>query len=104
MKKSILIIGAVAAVSLASCKKAETVETSNADSTATAVVVDNDSVALTTDPTVDSLDDAAERAMDKTGEAIKEGAKDVKEGAEKVGSEIKDAAKDATDGDGNITK
>ncbi len=93
MKKSIFIIGAVAAVSLMSCKKAETTEMQNGDSTATAVVVDNDSVPITNDATVDSVDDAAEKALDKAGDAIKEGA-----------NEVKDAAKDATDGDGDITK
>lgn len=93
MKKSIFIVGAIAAVSLISCKKAEATEMQNVDSTATAVVVDNDSVPVTDNPTVDSVDDAAERAMDKTGDAIKEGA-----------NEVKDAASDATDGDGNVTK
>lgn len=93
MKKSILIIGAVAAVSLVSFKKAETTEMENVDSTATAVVVDNDSVPITNNPTVDSVDDAAERALDNAGDAAKEGA-----------GEVKDAAKDATDGDGNVRK
>lgn len=93
MKKSILIIGAVAAVSLVSCKKAETTEIENVDSTATAVVVDNDSVPITNNPTVDSVDDAAERALDNAGDAVKEGA-----------GEVKDAAKDATDSDGNVRK
>lgn len=93
MKKSILIIGAVAAVSLVSCKKAETTEMENVDSTATAVVVDNDSVPITNNPTVDSVDDAAERALDNAGDAVKEGA-----------GEVKDAAKDAIDGDGNVRK
>lgn len=93
MKKSILIIGAVAAVSLVSCKKAETTEMENVDSTATAVVVDNDSVPITNNPTVDSVDDAAERTLDKAGDAVTEGA-----------GEVKDAAKDATDGDGNVRK
>ncbi|AZI21577.1 hypothetical protein EIH07_00250 [Chryseobacterium taklimakanense] len=93
MKKSILIIGAVAAVSLVSCKKAETTEMENVDSTATAVVVDNDSVPITNNPTVDSVDDAAERALDNAGDAVKEGP-----------AEVQDAAKDATDGDGNVRK
>ena len=79
MKKSILIIGAVAAVSLVSCKKAETTEMENVDSTATAVVVDNDSVPITNNPTVDSVDDAAEGALDNAGDAVKEGAGEVQD-------------------------
>lgn len=93
MKKSFLIIGAVAVISLVSCKKAEKTEMENVDSTATAVVVDNDSVPVTNNATVDSVDDAAERALNKAGDAVKEGAE-----------KVKDAAKDATDGDGNVKK
>lgn len=93
MKKSIFVLGAVAAVALTSCKKAETTEVSNVDTTATAVIVDNDSMPITTDSTVNAVDNSLENAVDATGNAIKEGA-----------AEVKDAANDATDGDGNITK
>lgn len=94
MKKSLLVLGAIVLISLTSCKKTEVTATDvNADSAATAVVVDNDSLPITSDSTIDRTDDAAERAVDATGNAIEEGANDVK-----------DAAKDATDGDGDITK
>ncbi len=94
MKKTIFILGAFSFLALASCKKTETTDmTSDVDSTAAVVVVDNDSMPITTDSTVNAADNAAERAVDATGNAIKEGADDVK-----------DAAKDATDGDGDITK
>ncbi|MCP2037365.1 hypothetical protein [Chryseobacterium sp. HSC-36S06] len=88
MKKSIFMAAAFAAVTLISCKKTETVATDvNADSTATAVVVDNDSLPIISDST------AVGEAINATGDAIEEGA-----------AEVKDAAKDATDGDGDITK
>ena len=88
MKKSIFMAAAFAAVTLISCKKTETVATDvNADSTATAVVVDNDSLPIISDST------AVGEAINATGEAVEEGA-----------AEVKDAAKDATDGDGDITK
>ena len=94
MKKSIFILGAVAAFALTSCKKTETVNTdSDMDSTASVIIVDNDSLPITNDSTINEMDNAAERAVDATGNAIKDGA-----------AEVKDAAKDATDGDGNITK
>ena len=94
MKKSILILGAFAFFTVISCKKTEVQATDvNADSTATAEVVDNDSLPITSDSTVDAVDDKLENAVDKTGEVIKDGA-----------NEVKDAAKDATDGDGNVTK
>ncbi len=94
MKKTIFILGAVSFLTLVSCKKTETTDmTSDVDTTASVVIVDNDSMPITTDSTVNAADNAAERAVDATGAAIKEGAKDVK-----------DAAKDATDGDGDITK
>ena len=94
MKKTIFILGAVSFLTLVSCKKTETTDiTSDLDPTASVVIVDNDSMPITTDSTVNAADNAAERAVDATGAAIKEGAKDVK-----------DAAKDATDGDGDITK
>lgn len=88
MKKSIFMAAAFAAVTLISCKKTETVATDvNADSTATAVVVDNDSLPIISDST------AVGEAINATGDAVEEGA-----------AEVKDAAKDATDGDGDITK
>lgn len=88
MKKSIFMAAAFAAVTLISCKKTETTATDvNADSTATAVVVDNDSLPIISDST------AVGGAINATGDAIENGA-----------AEVKDAAKDATDGDGNITK
>ncbi len=88
MKKSIFMAAAFAAVTLISCKKTETVATDvNADSTATAVVVDNDSLPIISDST------AVGEAINATGNAVEEGA-----------AEVKDAAKDATDGDGDITK
>lgn len=94
MKKSIFILGAVAAFALTSCKKTETVASdSDIDTTAAVVIVDNDSLPITSDSTINAMDNAAERAVDATGEAIKDGANAVKEGA-----------KDATDGDGDITK
>ena len=94
MKKSIFIVGAVAAFALTSCKKTETVDmNSDVDTTASVVIVDNDSLPITNDSTVNAIDNAAENAVDATGNAIKDGA-----------AEVKDAAKDATDGDGNITK
>lgn len=93
MKKSIFVLGAVAAVALTSCKKAETTEVSNVDTTATAVIVDNDSMPITTDSTVTAVDNSMENAVDATGDAVQEGA-----------AEVKDAANDATDGDGNIAK
>ena len=94
MKKTIFILGAVSFLALVSCKKTETTDmTSGVDSTAAVVVVDNDSMPITTDSTVTNMDNAAERAVDATGNAIKDGA-----------NEVKDAAKDATDGDGDITK
>ncbi len=94
MKKTIFILGAVAAFAFTSCKKTETVSTdAMSDSADAVVIVDNDSMPITTDSTVNEADNAAERAVDATGAAIKEGAEDVK-----------DAAKDATDGDGDITK
>lgn len=93
MKKSILIAG-LGLAALVSCKKTETKATDvNADSAATAVVVDNDSVPITKDSTIDAIDDKAEEAVDATGNTIKEGA-----------DEVKDAAHDATDGDGDIRK
>lgn len=93
MKKSIFVLGAFAAVALTSCKKAETTEVSNVDTTATAVIVDNDSMPITTDSTVTAVDNSMENAVDATGDAVQEGA-----------AEVKDAANDATDGDGNIAK
>ncbi|MBH1958686.1 hypothetical protein [Kaistella faecalis] len=88
MKKSIFMAAAFAAVTLISCKKTETVATDvNADSTATAVVVDNDSLPIISDST------AVGEAINATGDAVEKGA-----------AEVKDAAKDATDGDGDITK
>ena len=88
MKKSIFMAAAFAAVTLISCKKTETVATDvNADSTATAVVVDNDSLPIISDST------AVGEAINATGDAVEKGA-----------VEVKDAAKDATDGDGDITK
>lgn len=94
MKKSILILGAAVGLSLISCKKTEvTAEDVNADPSATAVVVDNDSLPITSDSTVDALDDRAEGAVDAAGNTIERG-------ADAVG----DAASDATDGDGDITR
>lgn len=94
MKKSIFILGAVAAFTLISCKKTETVDmNSDVDTTASVVIVDNDSMPITNDSTINAVDNAAENAVDATGKAIKDGANAVKEGA-----------KDATDGDGDITK
>lgn len=88
MKKSIFMAAAFVAVTLISCKKTETAATDvQTDSTATAVVVDNDSLPIISDSS------AAGKAIDATGDAMKKGA-----------AEVKDAAKDATDGDGNITK
>ncbi len=93
MKKSIFILGALAFVSLTSCKKTETVNTdSDMDTTASVVIVDSDSMPIM-DSTVNEADNAAGRAVDATGNAIKDGA-----------NAVKDAAKDATDGDGDITK
>lgn len=89
MKKSIFILGAVGFLALTSCKKTETVNTdSDMDTTASVIIVDNDSMPIT-----DSVDNATGDALDATGDAIKDGA-----------NAVKDAAKDATDGDGDITK
>lgn len=94
MKKTIFMLGAVAAFALTSCKKTETENTMmDSDSTQTAIVVDNDSLPITTDSTVNEMDNAAENAVDATGNAIQDGAQSVKEGAQ-----------NATDGDGDITK
>ena len=94
MKKSILILGAVAAFTLTSCKKTETVDmNSDVDTTASVVIVDNDSLPITNDSTVNAIDNAAKDAKISTENAIKDGA-----------NSVKDAAKDATDGDGDITK
>ncbi len=93
MKKSIFVLGAVAAVALASCKKAETTDVSNVDTTQTAIIVDNDSMPITTDSTVNAVDNSLESAVDATGDAIQDGA-----------NAVGDAASDATDGDGDITK
>ena len=94
MKKTFFLAATAATISLVSCKKTEVQATDvNADSTATAVVVDNDSLPITSDSTIDKIDDKAEAAVEATGKAIKEGA-----------SEVKDAAKDATDGDRDIKK
>lgn len=94
MKKSIFILGAVGFLALTSCKKTETVATdSDMDTTASVVVVDNDSMPITNDSTVNEVDNAAENAVDATGDAIKDGA-----------NAVKDATKDATDGDGDVTK
>lgn len=94
MKKTIFALGALSFLALVSCKKTETTDmTAGVDSTAAVVVVDNDSMPITTDSTVNAVDNAAENAVDATGNAIKDGA-----------SSVKDGAKDATDGDGNITK
>ncbi|MBW8362463.1 MAG: hypothetical protein K0M56_09795 [Kaistella sp.] len=88
MKKSIFLAAAFAAVTLISCKKTETTATDvNADSTASVVVVDNDSLPIVSDSS------AVGKAMDATGEAVEDGA-----------DAVKDGAKDATDGDGDITK
>lgn len=88
MKKSIFIAAAFAAVTLISCKKTETTATDvNADSTASVVVVDNDSLPIVSDSST------VGKAMDATGEAVEDGA-----------DAVKDGAKDATDGDGDITK
>ncbi len=94
MKKNILIAASFAAFSLVACKKTETTATDvNADSAATAVVVDNDSLPITSDSTVDAMDDKLEQGLDNAAGAVKEGA-----------NEVKDAAKDATDGDGDATR
>ncbi len=94
MKKSIFILGAVAAFTLTSCKKTETVDmNSDVDTTASVVIVDNDSLPITNDSTVNAIDNAAKDAKISTENAIKDGA-----------NSVKDAAKDATDGDGDITK
>lgn len=94
MKKSIFILGAVCAIALTSCKKTEVVDTnSNADTLNAIEVVDNDSMPITNDSTVNAIDNAAVDAKVSTENAVKEGAQSVKEGA-----------KDATDGDGNVTK
>ena len=94
MKKTIFILGAVTAFALTSCKKTETTDmTSDVDSTAAVVVVDNDSMPFTTDSTVTAIDNAAENAKNDAVNAVKDGA-----------NAVKDGAKDATDGDGNITK
>ncbi len=93
MKKTIFVLGAVAAVALTSCKKAETTDVSNVDTTQTAIIVDNDSMPITTDSTVNAVDNSLENAVDATGDAIQDGA-----------NEVQDAASDATDGDGDITK
>lgn len=101
MKKSIFMLGAASLFALASCKKTETTATDvNADSTETAIVVDNDSLPITNDSTINAMDNAAENAVDATSDAIKDGAQSVKEGAENVGNDVKDA----TDGDGNPRK
>jgi len=94
MKKTIFMLGAVAAFALTSCKKTENVAIdSDIDTTAAVVIVDNDSLPITNDSTVNNMDNAAENAVDATGNAIKDGA-----------NAVGDAAKDATDGDGDITK
>lgn len=83
MKKSIFIVGAVAAFALTSCKKTETVDmNSDIDTTAAVVIVDNDSMPITSDSTVTAIDNAAKDAKMSTEDAIK----------------------DATDGDGDMTK
>lgn len=90
MKKSIFMAAAFAAVTLISCKKTETVATdSELDTTAAVVIVDADSLPVTSDSSTTVAGDA----LDATGNAIESGAESVK-----------DAAKDATDGDGDITK
>ena len=94
MKKSIFILGAVAAFTLTSCKKTETVDmNSDVDTAASVVIVDNDSLPITNDSTVNAIDNAAKDAKISTENAIKDGA-----------NSVKDAAKDATDGDGDIPK
>ncbi len=94
MKKTIFALGALSFLALVSCKKTETTDmTSDVDTTAAVIVVDNDSLPITTDSTINAIDNAAENAVDATGNAIKDGANAVKE-----------SAKEATDGDGDITK
>ena len=94
MKKTIFMLGAVTAFAFTSCKKTETVDmNSDVDTTASVVIVDNDSMPITTDSTVNAVDNAAENAKISTENAIKDGA-----------NAVKDGANDATDGDGNITK
>ncbi len=81
MKKTIFMLGAVAAFALTSCKKTENVAIdSDIDTTAAVVIVDNDSMPITNDSTINEMDNAAENAKDATGNAMK----------------------DATDGDGDI--
>lgn len=98
MKKSILIL-AVGALAVVSCKKTEATVSDVNDSSAVvvgdsaAVIVDNDSLPLTTDSVGTAVGNGVENAVDATGEAIKDGA-----------NAVGDAAKDATDGDGDITK
>lgn len=94
MKKTIFLLGAVGVLSLTSCKKTETTDmNSDIDTTAAVVVVDNDSMPITNDSTVNAVNNAAENAKNSADEAIKDGAQSVKKGAN-----------EATDGDGNITK
>lgn len=94
MKKTIFMLGAVAAFALTSCKKTETVDmNSDVDTTASVVIVDNDSMPISNDSTINKIDDAAKDAKNSTEEALKSGA-----------NSVKDAANDATDGDGDITK
>lgn len=94
MKKSLFILGAVGVLSLTACKKTETTDmNSNIDTTAAVVVVDNDSMPISNDSTVNAVNNAAENAKNSTENAIQDGAESVKDGAQ-----------DATDGDGNITK
>lgn len=94
MKKSIFIAAIFSAFAVISCKKTETTAADvNADPDDEVVVVDNDSLPITNDSTVDRIDDGVENTIDNTGDAIREGA-----------NEVGDAASDATDGDGDITK
>lgn len=94
MKKLVLMIGALGLFAATSCKKTDVVATdSTTDTLGVMEMVDNDSLPITNDPTVNAVNDAAENAKESTENAVKDGAQSVKEGAN-----------EATDGDGNVAK
>lgn len=123
MKKSMFIAGAAALLAVVSCKKAETTDVNNVDSTTTAVVMDNDTLPVMDDtlnvnstgtasaaPVTTSEVDAdgkrveVETRVDAAGKKIENAANKTGAAIENAADKTGDAVKDAANATGNAIK
>lgn len=98
MKKSVVLLGFIAAMAFVSCEK-KTTTTLNEDGGSTTVeTVGFDKQRI--DSTAEKVEDGAQKAAKKNGEALEDAGESIKEGAKKTGDKIEKA----TDGDGDANQ